>query len=86
MDLFVEASARECWVKRARAYAYTTVKLQERLTIVHGLKKKFGYNKNLKDLKKEFCCKRTVVHDPEFGQLQGVQRKMCLPFLFGRIL
>ncbi|KAL5678805.1 hypothetical protein ACJX0J_014936, partial [Zea mays] len=48
------------------------------LTIVQGLNKEFSYNKNLIDLKKEFCCNGTVVQDPELGpaiQLQSDQRK-----------
>uniref|UniRef100_A0A804MWB8 Exocyst complex component SEC5 n=1 Tax=Zea mays TaxID=4577 RepID=A0A804MWB8_MAIZE len=43
-----------------------------------GLNKEFSYNKNLIDLKKEFCCNGTVVQDPELGpaiQLQSDQRK-----------
>ncbi|KAI4340049.1 hypothetical protein MLD38_024924 [Melastoma candidum] len=54
------------------------------LTTVEGLKKDYSYNKILKDLKKEFCCNGTVVHDPELGQviqLQGDQRKNASTFL-----
>ncbi|ONM19681.1 Protein translation factor SUI1-like protein [Zea mays] len=48
------------------------------LTTVLGLNKEFSYNKNLIDLKKEFCCNGTVVQDPELGlviQIQSDRRK-----------
>ncbi|KAL5676857.1 hypothetical protein ACJX0J_012988, partial [Zea mays] len=49
------------------------------LTTVLGLNKEFSYNKNLIDLKKEFCCNGTVVQDPELGlviQIQNIESKL----------
>ncbi|XP_057485062.1 protein translation factor SUI1 homolog [Actinidia eriantha] len=44
------------------------IRIQQRngkksLTTVQGLKKESGYEKILKDLKKEFCCNGTVEQD-----------------------
>ena len=68
---------------------YVHIRIQQRngrksLTTVQGLKKELSYEKILKDLKKEFCCNGTVVHDKELGkviQLQGDQRKNVSAFL-----
>uniref|UniRef100_A0A804MJZ6 Exocyst complex component SEC5 n=1 Tax=Zea mays TaxID=4577 RepID=A0A804MJZ6_MAIZE len=49
------------------------------MTTVLGLNKEFSYNKNLIDLKKEFCCNGTVVQDPELGlviQIQNIESKL----------
>ncbi|ONL93436.1 Exocyst complex component SEC5A [Zea mays] len=49
------------------------------LTTVQGLNKEFSYNKNLIDLKKEFCCNGTEVQDLELGlviQLQNIESKL----------
>lgn len=68
---------------------YVHLRVQQRngkkcLTTVQGLKENFGYQKILKDLKKEFCCNGNVVNDKELGkviQLQGDHRKNVLNFL-----
>lgn len=62
-DPFAEANANNF---TAGAKGYVHVRVQQRngrksLTTVQGLKKEFSYNKILKDLKKEFCCKRPLL-------------------------
>lgn len=68
---------------------YVHIRIQQRngrksLTTVQGIPSKFGYNKILKELKKEFCCNGSVAEDIELGkviQLQGDQRKNVATFL-----
>ncbi|KAK9155728.1 hypothetical protein Sjap_003208 [Stephania japonica] len=81
------AEAKDSAAPGAKEYVH--IRIQQRngkksLTTVQGLKKEFSYEKILKDLKKEFCCNGTVVHDDELGkviQLQGDQRKNVSNFL-----
>lgn len=71
---------------------YVHLRVQQRngkkcLTTVQGLKEDFGYQKILKDLKKEFCCNGNVVNDKVLGkviQLQGDHRKNVMNFLVKR--
>jgi translation initiation factor 1 len=67
VDPFAEANAEDSGAGPGTK-DYVHVRIQQRngrksLTTVQGLKKEFGYNKILKDLKKEFCCNGTVVQD-----------------------
>ncbi|KAG2306675.1 hypothetical protein Bca52824_026423 [Brassica carinata] len=69
-DQFADANAED---SGAGTKEYVHIRVQQRngrksLTTVQGLKKEYIYSKILKDLKKEFCCNGTLVHDSELGQ------------------
>ncbi|GKV38816.1 hypothetical protein SLEP1_g46685 [Rubroshorea leprosula] len=74
------------------AKEYVHIRIQQRngkksVTTVEGLKKDVGFEKLLKDLKKEFCCNGNVVNDKALGkiiQLQGDQRKKVSQFLVNK--
>lgn len=71
---------------------YVHIRIQQRngkksITTVEGLKKDVGFEKLLKDLKKDFCCNGNVVNDKLLGkiiQLQGDQRKNVSQFLVNK--
>ncbi|KAL0750284.1 hypothetical protein Bca101_032287 [Brassica carinata] len=69
-DPFADANAEDSGVGTKE---YVHIRVQQRngrksLTTVQGLKKEYIYGNILKDLKKEFCCNGTLVHDSELGQ------------------
>ncbi|XP_015089688.1 protein translation factor SUI1 homolog [Solanum pennellii] len=68
---------------------YVHIRVQQRngkksWTMIEGLNKDFNCEKLLKELKKEYCCNGTIIHDKELGkviQLQGDHRKNVSQFL-----
>ncbi|XP_033145414.1 protein translation factor SUI1 homolog 1-like isoform X1 [Brassica rapa] len=70
-DPFADANAED---SGAGTKEYVHIRVQQRngrksLTTVQGLKKEYIYSNILKDLKKEFCCNSTLVHDSELGHV-----------------
>ncbi|KAH0935903.1 hypothetical protein HID58_013020, partial [Brassica napus] len=66
-DPFADANAED---SGAGTKEYVHIRVHQRngrksLTTVQGLKKEYIYSNILKDLKKEFCCNSTLVHDSE---------------------
>ncbi|CAF2132455.1 unnamed protein product [Brassica napus] len=64
---FADANAED---SGAGTKEYVHIRVHQRngrksLTTVQGLKKEYIYSNILKDLKKEFCCNSTLVHDSE---------------------
>nr|VDD17100.1 unnamed protein product [Brassica rapa] len=70
-DPFADANAED---SGAGTKEYVHIRVHQRngrksLTTVQGLKKEYIYSNILKDLKKEFCCNSTLVHDSELGHV-----------------
>ncbi|CAN7072472.1 unnamed protein product [Brassica oleracea var. botrytis] len=70
-DPFADANAED---SGAGTKEYVHIRVQQRngrkiLTTVQGLKKEYIYSNIFKDLKKEFCCNGTLVHDSELGHV-----------------